>query len=139
MASFFGFHYSEFFRISTFGFRISHCNRALAQTVYPVTGCMNLAELERKLIAVARARPVSDAVPYAFEKRIMAQLKAQTVDEWSLWARALWRAAAPCIAIMLVLAGWSLFTPTNTAPGVDISQQFENAVLAAADQEQSAD
>jgi len=67
------------------------------------------------LIAVARARPVSDAVPYAFEKRILAQLKAQTVDEWSLWARALWRAAAPCIAIMLVLAGWSLFTPTNTA------------------------
>ncbi len=100
---------------------------------------MNLAELERKLIAVARAGPVSDAVPYAFEKRIMAQLKAQTVDEWSLWARALWRAAAPCIAIMLVLAGWSLFTPTNTAPGIDLSQQFENTVLAAADQEQSAD
>ena len=29
---------------------------------------MNLAELERKLIAAARANPPSDRVPYAFEK-----------------------------------------------------------------------
>ena len=100
---------------------------------------MNLAELERKLIAVARSYPVSEAVPYAFEKRIMARLKARAVDEWSLWARALWRAAAPCVAIMLLLAGWSLLAPTSTAPGVDLSQQFENTVLAAADQEQPAD
>jgi len=100
---------------------------------------MNLAELERKLITVARSRPVSEAVPYAFEKRIMAHLKSQTIDEWSLWARALWRAAAPCVAIMLVLGGWSLFAPTNIAPGIDLSQQFENTVLAAADQEQPAD
>jgi hypothetical protein len=115
------------------------CNRALAQIVYLKTGCMNLAELEQKLIAVARSRPINDAVPYAFTNRIMANLKPQTIDEWSLWARALWRATAPCVTVMLVLAGWSLFAPTNTAPGIDLSQQFENTVLAAADQEQSAD
>ena len=57
---------------------------------------MNLAELERKLIAAARANPPSDRVPYAFEKRIMARLAARPVaDGWALWARALWRAAAP--------------------------------------------
>jgi hypothetical protein len=100
---------------------------------------MNLAELERKLITVARSRPISEAVPCAFEKRIMAHLKGQAIDEWSLWARALWRATAPCVAIMLVLGGWSLFAPTNTTPGIDLSQQFENTVLAAADQEQPAD
>ena len=101
---------------------------------------MNLAELERKLIAAARSRPASDAVPYAFEKRIMAHLKTRAViDQWSLWARALWRAAAPCVAIMLLLGGWSLLAPTSTAPGIDLSQQFENTVLAAADQEQPAD
>ena len=100
---------------------------------------MNLAELERKLITVARSRPISEAVPYAFEKRIMAHLKSQMIDEWSLWARALWRATAPCVAIMLLLGGWSLLAPTSTAPGIDLSQQFENTVLAAADQEQPAD
>ena len=100
---------------------------------------MNLAELERKLMTVARSRRVSEAVPYAFEKRIMAHLKAQTVDEWSLWARALWRATAPCVAIMLVLGAWSIFSPTSASPGIDLSQQFENTVLAAADQEQPAD
>ena len=53
---------------------------------------MNLAELERKLIAAARANPPSDRVPYAFEKRIMARLAAWPVaDSWALWARALWR------------------------------------------------
>ena len=40
---------------------------------------MNLAELERKLIAAARANPPSDRVPYAFEKRIMARLAARPV------------------------------------------------------------
>ena len=65
---------------------------------------MNLAELERKLIAAARANPPSDRVPYAFEKRILARLAARpTLDRWELWGRALWRAAAPCIAIMLLL------------------------------------
>ena len=48
---------------------------------------MNLAELERKLIAAARANPPSDRVPYAFEKRIMARLAARpVVDGWALWA-----------------------------------------------------
>ena len=58
---------------------------------------MNLAELERKLIAAARANPPGDQVPYAFEKRILAHLATRPVaDGWELWARALWRAAALC-------------------------------------------
>ena len=56
---------------------------------------MNLTQLERKLIAVARANPPSERVPYAFEKRILARLPAQPMlDRWELWGRALWRAAA---------------------------------------------
>ena len=71
---------------------------------------MNLAELERKLIAAARAHAPSDRVPYAFEKRIMAHLATRPMrDHWELWGRALWRAAAPCVAIMLVLGAWSFF------------------------------
>jgi len=101
---------------------------------------MNLAELERKLIAAARSRPVSEAVPYAFEQRIMAHLRTRpTMDDWSLWARALWRAAGPCVGIMLLLGTWSFLAPVSATPATDLSQEFENTVLAAVDQEQPAD
>jgi hypothetical protein len=101
---------------------------------------MNLAELERKLMAAARANPPSDRVPYAFEKRIMARLAARPMsDGWELWGRALWRAAAPCVAIMLLLGAWSFFTPQASAPATDLSQQLEQTLLAAVDQDQPAD
>src|SRR6476659_10133566 len=100
---------------------------------------MNLTELEKALLTAARSRPVNDAVPFAFEKRIMAQLKSLAiVDEWSWWARGLWRAVAPCVAVMLLLSAWSLYGP-GYGSGVDLSQDFENTVLAAVQQEQSAD
>ena len=101
---------------------------------------MNLADLERKLMAAARANPPSDRVPYAFEKRIMARLAARpVVDDWALWARALWRAAAPCAAITLLLGAWSFFAPPSNAPANDLSQQLEQTLLAAVDQEQPID
>jgi hypothetical protein len=101
---------------------------------------MNLAELERKLIAAARANPPSDRVPYAFEKRIMAHLAARPVaDEWALWGRALWRAAAPCVAIMLLLGAWSFYDPQGSTPSNDLSQQLEQTLLASVDQDQPAD
>jgi hypothetical protein len=101
---------------------------------------MNLAQLERKLIAAARTHPPSDQVPYAFEKRILARLAARPVlDGWELWARALWRAAAPCVAIMLLLSAWSLFGPQSSAPANDLSQDLEQTLLAAVDQDQPAD
>ncbi len=101
---------------------------------------MNLDELERKLIATARTHPPSDKVPYAFEKRVMALLATQPfVDGWALWARALWRAAAPCVVIMLLLGAWSLLTPQHNAPANDLSQALEQTLLAAVDQDQPAD
>ena len=100
---------------------------------------MNLAELERKLIAAARANPPSDRVPYAFEKRIMAHLAARPqADGWELWGRALWRAAAPCVAIMLLLGAWSFFAQGNL-PANDLSQDLEQTLLAAVDQDQPTD
>ena len=101
---------------------------------------MNVEELQRKLIAAARAHPPGDRVPLAFEKRIMARLPARPVlDDWALWARALWRAAAPCVAIMLLLSAWSFFAPRPAAPANDLSQEFENTLLAAVDQDQPSD
>jgi|SRR6266446_5502528 len=101
---------------------------------------MNLTELHRKLIAAARATPVSDQVPYAFDKRVLALIASQPVaDFWDAWAGALWRAAAPCVAIMLLLAAWTAFAPGSIGSSGDLSQEFENTLLAAADQDQSAD
>jgi hypothetical protein len=79
-------------------------------------------------------------VPYAFEKRIMARLATQpVVDDWAMWARALWRAAAPCVAIMLLLGAWSFFIPQSSAPVSDLSQDLEKTLLAAVDQDQTSD
>jgi hypothetical protein len=101
---------------------------------------MNLVELQQKLLAAARSNPPSERVPYAFEKRIMARLTALPLpDGWALWSRALWRAAAPCVAVMLLLGAWSLFTPPASPPANDLSQDLENTLLAAADQDQPAD
>ncbi len=100
---------------------------------------MDLAELERKLIAAARANPPSDRVPYAFEKRILACVATRPMaDRWELWGRALLRAAAPCVAIMLALGAWSFYS-RSSAPSNDLSQDLEQTLLAAADQEQSTD
>ncbi len=101
---------------------------------------MNLVELHRKLIAAARAHPPTDKVPYAFEKRIMARLERRPIlDHARLLAQAWWRAALPCVAIMLLLAAWSAFVPASKVAPRDYSQEFENTVLAAADQDSSAD
>lgn len=96
---------------------------------------MNAAELQKKLIAAARANPPGEGVPYAFEKRVMALLAARAAgDNLVLWVRGLWRAAVSCLAIALMLGAWAFFNPTTNAGAVDLSQNFENTLLAAVDQ-----
>ena len=88
---------------------------------------MKLSELERKLIAAAKANPPSERVPYAFEKRIMARLSAlRGVDEWLWWSRALWRGAAACAMVALLLSAWS-FLPRV---GINNVPDLEDTVLA---------
>jgi hypothetical protein len=99
---------------------------------------MDLVELKQKLIAAARSHPPSDRVPHAFEKRVMHLLRAKPVlDEWALWSRALWRSAAACLALVTVLGFVSYFTPAAAPPSGtnDLSQDFENTMLAAVDQD----
>ncbi|HWF19258.1 MAG TPA: hypothetical protein VG754_08320 [Verrucomicrobiae bacterium] len=99
---------------------------------------MNLAELQRKLIAAARANAPEDRVPYAFEKRIMARLAGQKApDVWALWGRAFSRAAIYCVAFMLMLAAGSYFAPPPPASGsgnsVSLSQDVDQTLFAAVD------
>ncbi len=97
---------------------------------------MNPAELQNKLIAAARLRAADDRVPYAFEKRILAHIAARpAVDQWLAWSRGLWRAAGACVAVAVMLAAISIFAPAAAADkGNDLSQDFENTLLASVDQ-----
>lgn len=95
---------------------------------------MNVNDVEEKLLAAARVSHPSEAVPYAFEKRIMACL-AHTVplDVWGLWARQFWRAAVPCLALTLLLGGFTLYSSANP-PRAALQNDIEDTMLAAIDQ-----
>ncbi|HET7624998.1 MAG TPA: hypothetical protein VFM25_07000 [Verrucomicrobiae bacterium] len=99
---------------------------------------MNLAQLEQKLFAIARRHSPGAQVPYAFEKRIMALIKnCSVVDKATWWARALWRSAAACVALALLLSAVSFFIPEKNTPAFsnDLSQAFEKTLLVAVDQD----
>jgi hypothetical protein len=94
---------------------------------------MNLQQLQAKLLAAARINPPSDKVPFAFEKRIMARLAKPVVDAWALWGKALWRAAAACVVAVAMFGSWSL--QTESSEDTDLSQEFEQTVFAALDEQ----
>jgi len=96
---------------------------------------MNLDELQSKLTAAARLQAPDDRVPYAFEKRILALIASRAVaDRWAFWSRGLWRAALSCAAVAIIFGVVSLFLPAAADNGNDLSQDFENTLLASADQ-----
>ena len=92
---------------------------------------MNLDNLQRKLIAAARATQPSDRVPYAFEKRIMARLEGACTDLLGAWSAALWRAALGCVAVVAISSALSLWTRSKNTDA-DFSQELETAVFASA-------
>jgi hypothetical protein len=97
---------------------------------------MNDSLLHKRLTAAARLQTPDDRVPYAFEKRIVALVEARKAnDRWAPWAHGLWRAAATCIVVTL-LAGMVSYVmlPTATIDSGDLAQEFENTLLASADQ-----
>lgn len=94
---------------------------------------MDTAKLNQKLIAAARHEVPSDRVPYAFEKRIMSRIAdLRPVDVWALWGRALWRAAAPCVALTIIMGVWSYQTNDPKSAPIQTAD-LEHAVLAPLD------
>ena len=83
---------------------------------------MNSEELRKKLVQSARHVPVSDAVPLAFEQRVMAQIRAVPAqDPLAMLGRLLWGAAAPCVALALLVVGLATFPNTSSDAGTDVS------------------
>lgn len=90
---------------------------------------MKVDKLQEKLIRIARKNVPNDHVPFAFEKRIMARLSESGIpDTWILWSKALWRAAVPCLLLVVLVSVWS--SSSLNVEKVDFSLQFEDAVLA---------
>ncbi|HEY5232960.1 MAG TPA: hypothetical protein VIK35_05455 [Verrucomicrobiae bacterium] len=96
---------------------------------------MNIAGLQKKLAAAARAEAPDDRVPFAFEKRVMALIASRAAPQnLDLWVRGLWRAAISCVGIAMLCGAWTLFTPSASAGSNDLSQNFESTLLASIDQ-----
>jgi len=96
---------------------------------------MNLAELQKKLIAAAKTEVLDDRVPYAFEKRVTALLQSRVAPQnLDLWVRGLWRAAVSCVGVAMLCGAWTLFAPATSASTDDLSQNFETTLLASIDQ-----
>jgi hypothetical protein len=97
---------------------------------------MNLSDLQSKLINAARAAAPDDRVPYAFEKRVTALIKSRVApNHLDSWVHGLWRAALSCVAIAVICGAWAFFAPANSSStSEDLSQNFENTLLASVDQ-----
>lgn len=97
---------------------------------------MNLLKLQQTLIAAARAQAPDERVPLAFEKRISALIAGRKVaDRWALWTQGLWRSAVPCAVLAVICGAWLLLSQDSPAPANnDLSQDFENTLLASVDQ-----
>ena len=95
---------------------------------------MNINLLHEKLMRVARSNPPSEQMPYAFSKRILARIRSERViDSVTLWARALWRAAIPCVGVMVLLSAWAIQTPEqsiSTAGVDDLGLELETTLMA---------
>jgi hypothetical protein len=97
---------------------------------------MKLPVLHTKLINAARAAAPHDHVPYAFEKRVTALIKSRVASQHlDSWVHGLWRAALSCVAIAALCGAWAFFLPaSSSSTNDDISQNFENTLLASVDQ-----
>jgi len=95
---------------------------------------MNLEDLRQKLVRSARRHPVSDAVPYAFEQRIMHAIRdAPAQDPFLPWVAGLWRAALCALAVALLSGGFHWRELVNASAsagdGVPDAELLEVAVL----------
>jgi hypothetical protein len=91
---------------------------------------MKRERLEEQLRETARRIPADESVPYAFEKRVMANLRDLSApDIWGWWSRALWRASAPCLAVALGVVVWSLNAAPAQSASEPLADEFEYTLL----------
>lgn len=95
---------------------------------------MDIDQLQRKLMTAARSQPPSESVPYAFEQRVMARLRAAHASgPGRAWAAVFWRAAAPGGIIAILLGLWTLTSASGNGWSDSLDVDLETTVCAAMD------
>jgi hypothetical protein len=90
----------------------------------------DLRQLQHKLLEAGRLDRPSDSVPYAFEKRVMARIRAlPKLDDRALWNRVLWQAVAPSLAAVFLL-GAIAYWDSGHRSGSTLEADLEDTVLA---------
>ena len=88
-----------------------------------------------KFLMLARALRTDERVPYAFEKRIMANLRNGKADLWMAWSGTMWRAAFSCLVISALTGAAVTFS--NTSQAELFASDLERTVLAPVDVDDS--
>lgn len=96
---------------------------------------MDLDKLHGAMIGAARKRASASDVPPFFAKRVAAVVAGLPRPALSHWSSELWRAAIPCSAVALAVAGWALWR--GAIQDTDWSREFEHAVVVAAVEQES--
>jgi hypothetical protein len=92
---------------------------------------MNEDNLLNQLFRAARAHPPEEAVPYAFQHRVMARIHALPLpDPSTFWAVQLWRAATPCFLVMLAVTLLTLLDPGFRNGTENLALDLERLILA---------
>lgn len=95
------------------------------------SGTMKTEFLRQRLLAAGRGLPISDQVPYAFEKRVMARLlRPKALDPWLFWNRILWRCAGPCVALTLLVGALAWWGPGEIRVADSLTTDLETVVYA---------
>lgn len=80
---------------------------------------MNLEGFRKELIQAARRTPVSDAVPYAFEQRVLQAIRSTPLPDPILpWVAGFARAAFCALAVALVSGALHWRSLSQPAPGL---------------------
>jgi hypothetical protein len=95
------------------------------------SGTMKAELIRQRLLAAGRSLPPADHVPYAFEKRIMAQLgRAKALEPWLFWNQILWRCAGPCVALTLLVGALAWWGPGSIQASDSLTVDLETVVYA---------
>lgn len=99
---------------------------------------MNLDHLQRVVLEAARRNPPEDRVPYAFEQRVMAQVRSRAREanpDGMPWLAGFWRAAlsGAALALLLVVANGLMPDPGVAAEGDLSAAGLEEILMASAD------
>ena len=92
---------------------------------------MKTEQLYQKLINAAKSAPPSTEVPFGFEHRVLARLRAGfRMDPWLVWSGQLWRAAYLSLAAMMLCGAFVFMVDLRKTNANSLADDLEETVMA---------